>query len=76
MVHHIQTKRLTHLQEHKNPHPKHKQPKHLHNKKIAKQKILSGISNHQKWFEVTQDGIISHEKYPTPHWPMNWFEIN
>jgi hypothetical protein len=48
MVHHIQTKRLTHLQEHKNPRPKHKQPKHLHNKKIAKQKILSGISNHQK----------------------------
>jgi hypothetical protein len=27
MVHHIQTKRLTHLQQHKNPSPKHKKPK-------------------------------------------------
>jgi hypothetical protein len=30
MVHHIQTKRLIHLQQRKNPNPKHRKPKHLY----------------------------------------------
>jgi hypothetical protein len=36
MVHHIQTKRLTHLWRHKNPSPKHRKSKHLYKKKITK----------------------------------------
>jgi hypothetical protein len=30
-------------------------------KKTTKQKLCFGISNHQKWFEVTEDEIISHD---------------
>jgi hypothetical protein len=53
------------LQQHMDPSPKHKKPKNLHNKKIAMQKLCSRISNHQiTWFEITQDGIISHDRYP------------
>jgi hypothetical protein len=31
-------------------------------KKITKLKLWSDVSNHQMWFEVTQDEIISHNK--------------
>jgi hypothetical protein len=40
MVHHIQTKRLTHLQQCKNPSPKHRKPKDLYNKENCKAKIM------------------------------------
>jgi hypothetical protein len=40
MVHHIQTKRLTPLQQHKNPSPKHKKSKHLYNKENNKAEIM------------------------------------
>jgi hypothetical protein len=36
MAHHIQTKRLIHLQQRKNSSPKHKKSKHLHNKENYK----------------------------------------
>jgi hypothetical protein len=38
MVHHIQTKRLTHLQQCNIPSPKYKKPKHLYNKKKLQSK--------------------------------------
>jgi len=41
-----------------------------------KQKLCYGVSNHQMWFEVTQDEIIAHDKYLKPHSDLNWFKIN
>jgi len=76
MVHHIQTKKLTHLQQCNNPNPKYKKPKHLYNKENCKAKLYYRISNHQKWFEVIKDGIISYNKYPELCSHMNWFEMN
>jgi hypothetical protein len=40
-------------------------------KRTTKQKLCCGISNHQKWFENTQIGIISHDKYSEPRSHLN-----
>ncbi len=55
-----------HLQQHKNPSPKHRNQNICVTKKTTMQKLCFKTSSHQKWFEVTQDGIISHEKYLKP----------
>jgi hypothetical protein len=63
MVHHIQTKRLIYLQQCRNSIQKHKKSNICITKKTTKQKLCLKIPNHQKWFDIAQDGIISHNKY-------------
>jgi hypothetical protein len=65
MVHHIQTKRLIHLQQHKNPNPKHRKPKHLYKKKIAKQKLCFRVSS-PKWFDSHRMGLYPMTNIPNP----------
>ncbi len=53
---HLVIQKLTHMQQCKNPSPKHKKPKHLYNKKkTAKQKPCSeslDVMYHSRYFYV------------------------
>lgn len=64
--------KLIHLQQHKNPSSKHSKPKHLHIKENSK--VITMLWN--LIFDVTQDEIISHNKYFKLRSHLNWFKIN
>jgi hypothetical protein len=65
MVHHIQTKRLTHLQQRNNPSPKHRKPKHLHNTKNYKVKTML-------WNLKSLRVIWGHTRWDYILWQIFW----